>query len=180
MVNVLPPPTRYDLKFLQGWLERPSLGNCAFTGADYDVYERPAGLATLARGGGEVDAMTKLLVNVLPNLYHWGIVHPLHRICGKWIKVIYTHGSTMKAAHTEFCRNRKNIESDDHHQHQIPRPATTTTANLAKTSLSDLLPPPSTHQHSLPARRAPQMNHPSTSKPISSYTATHTSTALPQ
>jgi hypothetical protein len=91
MITGLPAPRKYDLDFLQKWLERPSLGNAAFIGADCDVYDKPAGLGTLAAGGGQVDAMTRLLLNVLPNLYHWGVVHSLHRICGKWIKVSQSH-----------------------------------------------------------------------------------------
>lgn len=87
MITGLPAPNTHDLKFLQKWLEHPNLGNCTFIGADCDVYGTSVGLGTLATRGGEVDAMTKLLVNVLPAIYHWGIVHPLHRICGKWIKV---------------------------------------------------------------------------------------------
>jgi hypothetical protein len=90
MINGLPAPSAYDLKFLQKWLERPHLGNSAFVGADCNVYDKSAGLGTLAPGDGKVDAMTRLLVNVLPNIYHWGIVHPLYRIYGKWIKVIWT------------------------------------------------------------------------------------------
>ncbi|PMD49300.1 uncharacterized protein K444DRAFT_638802 [Hyaloscypha bicolor E] len=91
MITGLPAPRKYDLDFLQKWLERPSLGNSAFIGADCDVYDKPAGLGTLAAGGGQVDAMTRLLLNVLPNLYHWGVVHPLHRICGEWIKKPESH-----------------------------------------------------------------------------------------
>jgi hypothetical protein len=87
MITGLPAPNAYDLNFLQQWLERPNLGNCSFIGADCDVYDKWAGLGTLAPGGGGVDAMTRLLVYVLPTIYHWGIVHPLHRIFGKWIKV---------------------------------------------------------------------------------------------
>jgi hypothetical protein len=96
MITGLPAPRKYDLDFLQKWLERPSLGNSAFIGADCDVYDKPAGLGTLAAGGGQDDAMTRLLLNVLPNLYHWGVVHPLHRICGKWIKVSQSHERDSK------------------------------------------------------------------------------------
>jgi len=90
----LPAPTSYDLNFLQQWLERPRLGNCAFIGADCDVYEpqNSKGLVTLASGGGRVDAMTRLLVNVLPNICHWGFVHPVHQLCGWWIKVTIQSG----------------------------------------------------------------------------------------
>jgi hypothetical protein len=95
MITGLPAPTPYDLKFLQQWLERPRLGNCHFTGADCDVYEphNSKGLFTLASRGGQVDAMTRLLVNVLPNIYHWGFVHPIHQFCGRWIKVTIQSGT---------------------------------------------------------------------------------------
>jgi len=90
MITGLPAPTKYNLKFLQQWLERPGLGNSSFVGADCDVYDKPAGLGTLAQGGGEVDVLTRLLINVLPNIYHWGIVYPFYRMYGKWIKVMWT------------------------------------------------------------------------------------------
>ena len=92
MITGLPAPSAYDLKFLQQWLERPNLGNCAFVGADCDVYENHEsnGLVTLVSKGGEVDAMTRLLVNVLPTIYHWAVVDPLHQLCGRWIKVSLT------------------------------------------------------------------------------------------
>ncbi|KAG0650167.1 hypothetical protein D0Z07_2935 [Hyphodiscus hymeniophilus] len=86
MITSLPAPNANDHKFLQQWLERPTLGNCSFIGADCDVYNQPAGLGTLAQRGGEADAMTRLLINLFPTIYHRGIVDPLHRICGKWIK----------------------------------------------------------------------------------------------
>jgi hypothetical protein len=87
MITGLPAPTKYDLNFLQQWLERPNCGNSSFIGADADVYEKLDGLGTLAPRGGELDAMTRLFVNILPNLYHWGVVNPIHCLCGKWIKV---------------------------------------------------------------------------------------------
>lgn len=88
MITGLPAPNSHDLKFLQYWLERPRLGNCAFVGADSDVYEKDNqnGLVTLAARGREVDAMTRSLVNTLPKLYHWIIVYTLHKLCGWWIK----------------------------------------------------------------------------------------------
>jgi len=116
MITGLPAPTTYDLKFLQQWLERPKLGNSAFVGADCDVYDKSEGLGTLALRGGELDAMTRLLVNVLPNLYHWGIVHPLHRICGRWIKVFLTHRQHFQRTHTDSRRNQKGIEIGSHRQ----------------------------------------------------------------
>ena len=109
MISGLPAPNAYDLKFLRQWLERPNLGNCSFIGADCAVYETSAGLGTLAHRGGEVDAMSRLLVNVLPSIYHWGIVHPLHRICGRWIKVEKTRKGSLFMAHTNGRRNQKSI-----------------------------------------------------------------------
>jgi len=93
MITALPAPNSYDLKFLQQWLERPQLGNCAFVGADCDVYEahKAAGLVSLASHGREVDAMTRLLVHKLPSLYHRAVVNPLHRFCGWWIKKPAAH-----------------------------------------------------------------------------------------
>lgn len=84
-------PNSCDLNFLQQWLERPDLGNCAFVGADCDIYEthKSAGLAALGSGRGEVDALTRFLVNMLPNIYHRAIVNPLYNICGQWIKVSF-------------------------------------------------------------------------------------------
>ncbi|KAH6722946.1 hypothetical protein BKA61DRAFT_565600 [Leptodontidium sp. MPI-SDFR-AT-0119] len=88
MMTGLPAPSSCDLKVLQQWLERPRLGNCALVGADSDVYEnhKQAGLVTLAARGRETDAMTRLLVNKLPELYHWAIVKPIHRCWGWWLK----------------------------------------------------------------------------------------------
>ncbi|KAG4435317.1 hypothetical protein IFR05_009206 [Cadophora sp. M221] len=88
MMTGLPAPNSCDLKTLQQWLERPGLGNCALVGADSDVYEnhKQTGLVTLTARGREADAMTRLLVNKLPELYHWAIVQPAHRLCGWWIK----------------------------------------------------------------------------------------------
>ena len=96
MITGLPAPTPHDLNFLQQWLERPRLGSCNFIGADCDVYEphNSKGLFTLASGGGRVDAMTRLLVNVLPKIYHWGFVHPIYQTCGWWIKVNIQSGIT--------------------------------------------------------------------------------------
>jgi hypothetical protein len=117
MITGLPAPTSYDLNFIQQWLERPRLGNCAFTGADCDVYDphNCNGLITLALGGGQMDAMTRLLVNVLPNIYHWGFVHPIYRICGRWIKVNIQSGTNaylhriLTTAETRVSPNRDTL-----------------------------------------------------------------------
>ncbi|KAH7355248.1 hypothetical protein BKA65DRAFT_549316 [Rhexocercosporidium sp. MPI-PUGE-AT-0058] len=105
MMTSLPAPSSYDLKFLQQWLERPGLGNCALVGADSDVYEnhKKSGLVTLAARQREVDAMTRLFVDKLPKLFHWVIVHPLHRFCGWWIKkpVDFVNQVTSEASSTE-------------------------------------------------------------------------------
>jgi hypothetical protein len=61
-------------------------------------------------GGRALDAMTRLLVNVLPNVYHWRIVHPLHRICGKWIKLLLNHMQHSQGTHTDRRRDQKGIE----------------------------------------------------------------------
>lgn len=89
MMNSLPPPGKHDLQFLQDWLERPSMGNCSFIGADCDLYEehKASGLATLAPHGGEMDIMTSIIINVLPRVCHWAVVKPLHNFCGFWLKV---------------------------------------------------------------------------------------------
>jgi hypothetical protein len=111
MITGLPAPNSYDLKFLQQWLERPKLGNCAFIGGDCDVYEthKSSGLATLASRGREEDAVTRLLVNALPNIYHKAVVNPLHRICGWWIKVSLNSGVRYTCLTADYGRNRLHI-----------------------------------------------------------------------
>ncbi|KIM97352.1 hypothetical protein OIDMADRAFT_130539 [Oidiodendron maius Zn] len=81
MISNLPQPHKSDLKFLQSWLDRPSMGNCSLVGTDRRIYETNiSGLGTLAPASGEVDPLTRLLLYSLPKLYHWGVVDPLHRL----------------------------------------------------------------------------------------------------
>ena len=90
MISNLPQPHKSDLKFLQSWLDRPSMGNCSLVGTDRRIYETNiSGLGTLAPASGEVDPLTRLLLYSLPKLYHWGVVDPLHRLFGGWVKVQY-------------------------------------------------------------------------------------------
>lgn len=87
MISNLPQPHKSDLKFLQSWLDRPSMGNCSLVGTDRRIYETNiSGLGTLAPASGEVDPLTRLLLYSLPKLYHWGVVDPLHRLFGGWVK----------------------------------------------------------------------------------------------
>lgn len=152
MITGLPPPSKYDLDFLQRWLEHPDLGNSVFDGADSHVYNKPAGLGTLAWRGGEVDAMTGLLVTLLPNLYHWGVVHPFHRICGKWIKVLWYQRQNSQGARTDHCRNQKTIMIARHCRQENQRPPQKMIASHAKTSQPHHHPHQTihqtTHQHS--------------------------------
>jgi hypothetical protein len=88
MISNLPQPHKSDLAFLQGWLERPNMGNCSFVGADRLVYETNiSGLATLASSSGSVDPLTRLLLYSLPKLYHRVVVYPLYLLIGRWVKV---------------------------------------------------------------------------------------------
>ncbi|PVH80362.1 hypothetical protein DL98DRAFT_532145 [Cadophora sp. DSE1049] len=135
MITGLPAPNSYDLRFLQGWLERPRLGNCAFVGADSDVYEKHKqnGLVALAARGREVDAMTRFLVNTLPKSYHWIVVHILHRLCGWWIKkpegsVDQNHQNEADAPAMEDGQPKESQDSES---------ASTTVAGVATASSRD-------------------------------------------
>jgi hypothetical protein len=72
MIFNLPQPHKIDLRFLQRWLDRPSMGNCSFVGADRHIYEmKTSGLGTLASNNSDVDPLTRLALYSLPKLYHW-------------------------------------------------------------------------------------------------------------
>jgi hypothetical protein len=89
MISNLTQPHKSDLKFLQRWLDRPSMGNCSFVGADRHVYqENTSGLGTLASNNKEVDALTRLVLYYVPKLYHMAVVDPIYWVLGTWVKVL--------------------------------------------------------------------------------------------
>jgi hypothetical protein len=143
------------------------------------VYEKSDGLGTLAPRGGELDAMTRLFVNILPNLYHWGVVNPIYRLCGKWIKVRRTkkqrkiidcyRNQSQKVTIMVLLRQQRALV--------VPL-APKTITNHITSSQSSHLPHLTTRQHSTLAQKVLRRNHLSMSKPASSSTATHISIAL--
>jgi len=102
MISSIPPPHKSDLEFLQLWLVRPGMGDCAFTGADRDIYDgkQTSGLGTLATKTSEADLLTRVLLYALPKLYHCVIVDPLYRLFGRWVKVfLFSHNSSPRSHH---------------------------------------------------------------------------------
>ena len=97
MISRIPPPHKSDLNFLQLWLIRPGMGDCAFRGADRDIYDQKyaSGLGTLATKVGEIDAFTRILLYTLPKIYHLTIIAPLYNLFGKWVKVLPPDSFTL-------------------------------------------------------------------------------------
>ena len=86
MVSSLPQPHKQDLKFLQQWLERPSMGNCSFVGADRHIYNSEAGLVTVISSSKDIDPLTRYFLHTLPRVYHNTVVTLCHRLFKKWVK----------------------------------------------------------------------------------------------
>ena len=109
MISSLPPPHKSDLNFLQLWLVRPGMGDCAFRGGDRDIYEgkHASGLGTLATRIGEIDPLTRFLLYALPRIYHCAVVSPLYNLLGKWVKVNHHVLLLCLLADTYLSRNQK-------------------------------------------------------------------------
>lgn len=86
MLQELQQPNARDLKFLQHWMKRPSMGSVYLLGLDSDIWEKPDLPDLISLGPGRSESIVSAW---LTNSF----VHQYHQILGRYLRV--RHASRM-------------------------------------------------------------------------------------
>ena len=94
MIAKMEVPNLSDHRFLQKWMDSPSMGNISLLGADYSIWEDldTSDLVTL-NSRKSADLVTRVIADGALPLYH--------RLIGQWLKVGHLQISVFPN-HTHF------------------------------------------------------------------------------
>ena len=98
-------PNARDLKFLQHWMKRPSMGSVYLLGPDSDIWEKPDLSDLITLSSERVDGMVSAW---LTNTF----IHQYHQILGRYLRVrhvpraaIHTYQNQQKPGTPEYLAN---------------------------------------------------------------------------